>query len=299
MAKFILICFLNLCVLFGIAQKPIKMLNYNTRHGFEGNDELKKQYINWVKTIEPDIVTYQEMIGFNPENLSKFARLYGHSYSAIICKEKGFDVTHPLAITSKYPITNVKMALDSLWHGYLQAKVKDLNLFIVHLAPFTIKDRQKDLERIIAESKKPEISKNLIIVGDLNALARTDSAMYTQHHIDSLQQFEGKLEPKSGTPIVKNRMIYRNNLNNGKIDFSITDRLKKEGFIDAFWQINKRFKYSLPTKGEKSNAMPRRIDYVWINKNLAKRLIFADIIQNNITDNLSDHYPMVVSFKAK
>jgi exodeoxyribonuclease-3 len=289
--------FVNLSVI-ACAQKSIKIVNYNTLHGFEGNAELKKQYILWIKNVNPDIVAYQEMIGFTSLQLTEFAAQYGHKYSVIMNKEAGLDVTHPLAITSKYPIKDVKMVLDSLWHGYLNVKIKELNLFVTHLAPFTFKDRQKDIGRIIADTKALNSSDNVMILGDFNALAKTDSAMYAQKDIESLRKLEGVLQPKSGTPIVKNRIIYINNLDNGKIDYSIIDRLLKAGFIDTFKKIHPSFKNSVPTKADKNDSMLRRIDFIFINKNLENRLISADIIHDKVTDFLSDHYPIMVELKT-
>ncbi len=278
-------------------QSNFKVLSYNTLHGFNNNDVTKQTYINWVAKINPDVVVYQEMLEFSNAALKEFAARYGHAYAVIMSRENNVDVTHPLAITSKYPITDVKMVIDGMWHGYLYAKVNNVHVIATHLAPFTLADRQKDIATIIAQSRVLPENENIIVAGDFNAFARTDSAQYGIALVNSMKKLEGRLEPKSGTPIVKNRTIYRNNLNNGNLDFSVTDEMIKAGFIDAYYVYNRKFKNSVPVKKEmKSNSILRRIDYIWVNPALSKKLVKANIIHDVVTDSLSDHYPVLAEF---
>lgn len=273
----------------------LRILSYNVKHGFEGDTVAMSRYITWVKGISPDVVMYQEMNGFTQKKLAALAQKYGHVYSIILNQESGFDATHPLALTSRYPIIDVKMYLDSMWHGCIHAKVEGLDLFVTHLAPFTLKDRQKDAARIAAYVKELPPSANVLIGGDFNALSRSDSAGYGPRLISSIKRLEGRLEPKSGTAIVKYRTIYRNNLNNGQIDYSVTDTLLQAGLIDAVRFKNARFRNSVPTKVNlNKNSVPRRVDYIWVNPALSRYLLRAEIIQDSVTDSLSDHYPVLI-----
>ena len=282
------------------SQKELKILSYNVKHGFEGDSAITSQYIQWIKNISPDIALYQEMNGFTQKKLTDLSKAYGHNYSVIMNKEAGHDVTHPLAITSKYPIKNVQMFLDSMWHGYVHAQVQGIDLFVTHLAPFTLKDRQKDLTRIIADANSLPKNSKVLIAGDFNSLSRVDAAMYDDVLLTSMRKIEGRLEPKSGTPIVKNRIIYRNNLNNGQIDYSVTDMMTEAGFIDSYYFLNKNFKNSVPAKAyQKKSSKLRRIDFVWVNPNLSKSLIKADIIHDKYTDFISDHYPTLITLKKE
>lgn len=294
-----IVCFSNLKV-FSQSGRQLTVLNYNTLHGFSGDAAVQHQYINWVKKVNPDIVTYQEMIGYTQSSLQAFAKKYDHNYAVIMNKEAGYNVTHPLAITSKYPIENIKMVLDSMWHGYLYAKVHGIHIFVTHLAPFTLKDRQKDIALIIEQAESLPAKEKILITGDFNSLARVDKAGYGETLLASMKRLEGRLEPKSGTPIVKNRIIYRNNLNNGSIDYSVTDAMAAAGFIDTYYAVNKTFKNSVPVKSRlKKNSVLRRVDYIWVNPALASLLTGADIIQDKVTDVISDHYPVAAVFNLK
>src|SRR5690606_34756372 len=134
--------------------------------------------------------------------------------------------------------------------------------------------------------------------GDFNSLSQVDSPMYGEVLLSSMRRIEGRLEPKSGTPIVKNRIIYRNNLNEGEIDYSVIGLIADAGFSDAFYIKNKIFKHSVPTTTNmKKSSKLRRIDYIWLNSYLAERLLEADIIHDDVTGYISDHYPVFVRVK--
>lgn len=289
-------------ILFGmlnvVAQEgSLKFLNYNALHGFNDDDDLKEMYVKWVKKIDPDIIAYQEMNGYNQNKLGNLAESYGHPYAVIMNEEFGLPVTHPIAITSKYPILDVRRVIDNMWHGYVYANIEGVHLFVTHLAPFTLNDRRKDIKKIVAQANLLPQNEKILIAGDFNAVSPVDSTEYGEILLTSMKRIEGRLEPKSNTPIVRDRTIYRNNLNNGKIDYSVIQQVIDAGYKDAFYLKNKEFKNSVPTKGYwKPSSKPRRIDYIWLNEPLSDYLVTADILQDEVTANLSDHYPMLVEF---
>ena len=85
-----LIIFL-LAILTMMAQQKqgnFKILCYNVLHGFESDPAVMNRYVNWVKTVDPDIVAFQEMNKFTESSLKELAARYGHYYSAI-SKENG------------------------------------------------------------------------------------------------------------------------------------------------------------------------------------------------------------------
>ena len=304
MGRFTFILFFVLCVSsasFGQSANSFKVVNYNALHGFRGDSLLKERYINWINEIDPDIVSYQEMNGFMQNDIGALAEAYGHPYAVIMNEEYGVPVTHPLAITSKYPILNVERVIDNMWHGYLYAYIEGVHVFVTHLAPFTLKDRQKDITQILAQAALLPQDEKILIAGDFNALSPKDSAVYSKSGLlEAMKKSEGRYEPKSGTPIVRGRTIYRNNLNNDRIDYSVMQKILDAGYKDTYYLANDRFKDSVPARGHASkNSVLRRIDYIWVNEKLAKHLESADIIQDEITDELSDHYPVVVEFNFK
>lgn len=273
-----------------------KVLSYNVMHGFGGDTSTMTKYVEWVSQKAPDVVLYQEMNGFTKQKLKDLASRYGHANSVILNQESGHDATHPLAITSKYPIEHVEMYLDSMWHGYIYAKVQDVHFFVTHMAPFTLKDRRRDIARILKHAQLLPAHAHVVIAGDFNAFARSDAQEYDDELLASMQKIERRLEPKSGTPIVKNRIIYRNNLNNGAFDYSITDAVLNAGFKDVLREKNGVFKNSVPVKSNlKKNSKLRRIDYIWASEQLLQKVKSIDIVQDEYTDVLSDHYPILMT----
>ncbi|MEX2336417.1 MAG: endonuclease/exonuclease/phosphatase family protein [Fulvivirga sp.] len=299
--SFLLLLFFLFIVVIGSTAQDLenfKLLNYNALHGFSGDSLLKERFINWVNKIDPDMVAFQEMNGYSQNEIGELAESYGHPYAVIMNREFGVPVTHPLAITSKFPIVKVERVMDNMWHGYIYARINDLHLFVTHLAPFTLKDRQKDIKKILTHINLLPKGENVLIAGDMNALSPMDSTMYDDYLLKRMKRIEGRLEPKSGTPIVRDRIIYRNNLNNNQIDYSVIQMIIDEGLKDTFYLTNRKFKNSVPSAGfSKKSSIPRRIDYVWVNDELARLLLSAEIIQDEVTAHLSDHYPILVEFK--
>src|SRR5690606_39433213 len=128
---------------------------------------------------------------------------------------------------------------------------------------FTLKDSKRDKARIVDHAQRLPLHSDIVIAGDFNAFSQSDDAEYDETLLASMRRIEGRLEPKSGTPIVKNRTIYRNNLNHGEFDYSVTNTVLNAGFKDAFREKNGKFKNSVPVKANlKKNSKLRRIDYI-------------------------------------
>lgn len=299
------ILFLSFGFLFvfqkGVARqngKTLTVIGYNSLHGFNNDSLTRAKYINWVVQHYADVVLYQEMINFSKAELELFAKKYGHGFSVIMSKETGYDVTHPIAITSRYPFEEIEMRNENMWHGYVYAKIRGVHFVATHLAPFTLKDRQHDVDLIIGKIKSLPTNAMVLVGGDFNSLARFDATQYDNSLLKSMSRLEGRLEPKSGTPIVKNKTIYRNNLNNGAIDFSVTDKMLAASFVDSYFYLHRSFKNSVPVKSQlKKNSILRRVDYIWVNQPLAQKLVKSDIVQDSVTHVVSDHYPVLATFK--
>ena len=280
MTKYLALLLLLTVGLQGLAQQSSrKFISYNVLHGLNGDSALTDRFVDWVKQEDPDIIAYQELNGYDEDALEKLAARYKHPYVAI-----NTGVTHPIALSSKFPIVLVHKKTTNFWHSYLYANIEGVHVFVTHLSPFDVQSRRNDMEVIIA--------------GDLNALAASDSAMYGEDLLKRMLKSEGRLEPKSGLPIVKGKTIYRHKLNTRRIDYTVTDKLLAAGFLDSYTLKNSGFSNSVPTKGHASkNSVLRRIDYIWVNQAMADLLTGAAIIKTSATDNLSDHYPVQILYR--
>jgi len=270
-----------------------KILNYNVLHGLNNDTAKIEAFIRWVKEQKPDVIAFQELNDFNLDKLQAMAAAYGHPYAAI-----NTGVTHPVGLTSRYPITQVKRDTLTMWHSYLYGNIQGLHIFVTHLSPFEVQLRREDVDKIIKHAALLPQQEKILIAGDFNSLAATDSLHYGADLLTAMRRSEGRLEPKSGLPIVKGKTIYRNNLDNGYIDYTVTGKMIAAGYIDAYYLFQRTFKPSVPTKGHASkNSKLRRIDYIWVNGAAARNVVAADIIHDAQTHHLSDHYPVFVEIK--
>jgi exodeoxyribonuclease-3 len=285
-------CLLGFSMTARAQEKQLKMISYNVLHGFDGDSARMADFVKWVNQQNPDIIAYQELNGFNQEKLETLAARYGHPYVAI-----NTEVTHPIGLSSRYPIVLVHKVMENMWHSYLYGNIEGVHVFVTHLSPFEVQLRRNDIRRIMAHIRLLPKDEPILLAGDMNALAVADSAAYPASLLQSMRKSEGRKEPKSGLPIVKGKTIYRNNLNNGQLDFTVTNLVLQGGLKDALREKHASFINSVPVKSlQKKSSHLRRIDYIFINPVIARGLLRAEVIKDETTHKLSDHYPMMVEF---
>jgi len=260
--------------------QDFKVLSYNVLKGLQQDSLVHQEYFNWVKEIDPDIVAYQEMNDFTQASLETFAAKYNHPYS-IQSKLTGF----PVALSSKYPITNVKKVVDNMWHAFIYANINGIHVFVIHFSPFDHKKRGEEIKNVLAHAATLPKNEKVLIMGDFNSVSKLDEANYTVAMVKKMQESEAKAS-------------HIRNLNNGKIDYSVIAQIEHAGFQDTFWLTNKAFKHSIPTK-KYGSANLKRIDFMFASPEIAKMVKSSTIIHDVHTDQMSDHYPVLVTFDLK
>lgn len=276
--KYILFGLLIVLPLGLVAQQKLSVLSYNVLKGFQADSVNQQTYVDWVKNIAPDIVAYQEMNSFTQKKLEDFASRYGHPY-AVLSKTDGF----PVALSSKYPIVNVQKVVDNMWHAYIYANINNVHVFVVHFSPFSYRKRQAEVAEILARATLIPDGEPIMIMGDFNALSADDHVAYGETFLENQKAIEERRKNVE-------------NLNDGQLDFSVINAMKNAGFHDALRLFNNNFQHSAPTK-KYFRSIVKRIDYVWIKEILAKQLFKAEILYDNVTDSISDHYPMYIELK--
>jgi len=261
-----------------------KLITYNVWYGFTKAPERKELWLQWMKDQAPDVVSLQELNEYTPEKLAKDAESWDHPYSVLL-KEEGF----PTGITSKYPIQDVVRFMDGFHHGLLRVKIKSFYLYIIHLHPSNWETRNREVELIISDITMLPENSSFILAGDFNTFSPNDSIFYRH----------GKLEPFFQQRDVEYKEV---NLNKGKLDYSVIGKLLEYGLIDLENKMRPPdylFTGSFPTLIEKEgeHGDQRRLDYVFVSKNMAEKVIRAEIIANDTTLILSDHLPMIVDFE--
>lgn len=278
------------CLLFvilstvSLGQEKIKILSYNVLFGLQ-KDSIANidRYVELVKELDPDVVATQEMNGWTQKSLEELAVRYDHPY-ALQSKEDGF----PTALTSKTPPVNFKKITENMWHSYLYAKVRGIHIFVIHFSPFSYQKRLEEVDNIIAQTRELPSDEPILIMGDFNSLDTADHAHYGVDVVQSMRAQEEKHE-------------HIRNLNNGEIDYSVLGKLRDAGFTDSYRLLHDDFQPTVPSyksgnaKIKSSNAgIGKRIDFLWCNDTAAKMVSKSEVIKNDKTHIISDHYPVYV-----
>ncbi len=260
---------------------PFRLITYNVWYGFTIVPDRKEMFYEWMKNQDPDVVSLQELNEYTPEMLAADAAVWGHPYSALL-KTEGF----PTGVTSRYPIEEVQRTLEGFHHGLMRAKIKGIYFYIIHLHPGNWETRTREINLILEDIRSLPPGADVILAGDFNTFSPMDSVYYGHGR---LEPFFTTLDQQPGSK----------NLKEGKLDYSVISTLTASGFVDLEYTFRDEdyiFTGSFPTKIEKEgeHGDQRRLDYVFMNPELADQVTNARIIANDTTWVLSDHLPVKV-----
>jgi exodeoxyribonuclease-3 len=270
----------------GLAQKPaLRLISYNILEGMKLDTTTgKSNFVNWVKKMDPDILALQEVTNFTQTSLEKMAEQYGHRYAVLLIEGEKF----PVAITSKYPILNVQKVSDNMDRGFISATINGYNIVSVHLTPFDYRKRAQEIDLMLAHILAQPSRQNWILMGDFNTLSPLDSAHYSDGRmVANYQAYEKKY-----APILK--------LADGKIDYSVIEKVHTAGFTDVLKKVHPEFLKTVhPKRFEPKTGtdVSSRIDFIFVSRNLVKKIGTSRVLMDEFTDNYSDHYPVLFELK--
>lgn len=205
---------------------------------------------------------------------------YGHPY-AVLAKESGYSV----ALTSRFPIVNAHKVLDNMWHGYIYANIRGIHVFAIHLSPFLYEKRVYEIKQILSQAALLPKGSAVMIAGDFNSYQARDSSHYSAKDLRAQQVRE------------QNNAEIRN-LNHAKFDYSVTNEIAATGYQDAVNMFSKQFDFTMPTKKYDAPFKHKiRIDYIWLNQVLQKKVKAAEVVYDDDTEAMSDHYPIFIQIK--
>lgn len=264
------------------------IVSYNVLYGFNKGKSLERG-ARWIKAQNPDVVGLQELTGFDGAKLKAAATRWGHGYSEIL-ETKDF----PIGITSKTPIETIEKRKKGMKRGYLHCKTAGIHFFVIHLNPVGYKRRQREAS-VICKKAGPliERKKNVVILGDFNCHSPHDKG-YLEGKKKLLAILRSPGEKRSA------------NLDNGFFDLSVMRAFLDTGLEDVCFQLLKddpEFKGTHPTTlRKKTRPLPnedllKRIDFVLMDKASSRLCSGAEIPRNEITNSISDHYPVIVHMK--
>ena len=275
--SFCLSCFSNLQ-----DNKNIRILTYNIWYGFKKKPDRKKEWIDYIKSLNSDIIALQELNGFTEEVLAKNAKSWGHPHTALL-KEDGF----PTGITSKYPIKNLEKITEGYHHGMLSCKTGGLQIYVIHLHPGHWEIRHREVDLLLETLMNHKPGEPILLVGDFNTFSIHYKKYYDQ--TPDIIPFFRRLDQ---------RWKSNRNLRDDQLDYTHLNKFENAGYIDLIAERRAKFMGTFPTKLrlDEDNGPDRRLDYFFANKELSIRCKLAKYLVNPKTDLLSDHYPAIAEF---
>lgn len=176
-------------------------------------------------------------------------------------------------------------------HGCLYAEIKGISFFVVHFSPFSSAKRLQEASAVIQLLKeKGKLKKRTVILGDFNAFSPNDSSFYAETGIrDSMY-------------IAQQKNSVLQNLNEQhELDFQVIRAFMLAGFNDSFSLFNKTFIASYPSKVYFNVPLSEkiRIDHILLSGKMKTSCKKTEIIKDNVTDTLSDHYPVKAVFNVQ
>ena len=239
-----------------------------------------KRFAEWVSEIDPDVILFQELVGFKHGELSNFAKIFGHDHSYLL-KEEGY----PTGITSKQEIKNAeRVFITSKYapyrvHGYINAETFGLNIFAVHFSSQSNDLVLQEAEHVLAQAKIKSKSGPVLIAGDFNSISPVDEQMLTNKlWLTSMRKYRPARVP---------------------FDYRTIRAFEDSTFKDAVTLNNNTYyKATFPTRTDYLSAdfLGFRLDYSYLSESLSQRCDYAEVIQTPYTDSSSDHYPYLLHF---
>lgn len=267
--------------------EPLRLISYNVWYGFTKKPERKEAWLKWMSAQKPDIVALQELNKYTPDQLKEDAATWGHEHSVLL-KENGF----PTGLTSRFPITDIQRIREGFHHGLLRARTSGLIFYVVHFHPSNWEFRIREARLLLADVAKlsPADQKKVVLIGDFNGFSPNEKA-----HLEKdgeLAAFFTKLDADDRSK----------NLNNGKLDYAGIQAFHDADYADLIHlhlKPNSPYPGTFPTKARPGEDMgrDRRLDYIFVPKDLVKRIRSAQVVRDPTTDMLSDHYPLIIDLK--
>lgn len=291
MKKTLILFFCFLSVGLCAQDKNLKVITYNIWNGFDFRKDIdrKNGVIDWLVDQKPDVLALQELCGYNQETLLEDAKKWGHNH-AVILK----DNCHSVGLTSVRPIVIKEKVLDGLWHGMLHCETFGVDFFVVHLSPKDRDFRVKESNIIISKIASTD-NGSFMVLGDFN----------------SHSPFDGDIDLVSPEFLERIRMSdlnnkANNNLLDGEFDYSVMSSFMSYPLIDVTQRfVGSQDRFTFPgevlLKNYKSKESleknRRRIDFIMVSRELAKKCVNSTVHNDKETGLLSDHYPVVAEFK--
>ncbi len=243
--------------------------------GIDNKGSRIEHIIDVIKKVNPDFLALQEANNFdendnellktvsNETNLPHYTLSPGAPYT----DRKRYHVAslsrYPLREEHTFPESSFQSAALSV---AIDSPLGEISLCNVHLHDSSEAERLKEIAVILKHQSK---HKNHIILGDFNAVSRSDNC----------RNFSS--EESARDDLTR---------------FDVTDILSRS-YVDVVSHLNVSENSTHPTVGvpHPISKSPIRIDYIFVNQSLVSNIRSGAVIKTKTSDIASDHYPVVVT----
>lgn len=252
----------------------IRIATYNL---FEGASGSLNRLVEFVRTAELDVICLQEINGWQDNDSARLKNFTDQILFAGFAYGNS-NTEYKLATVSKTAISSKTLHAEAFWHGAIETVIKfgdkEVSIINAHLDPWKEDSRAKEMARLIAAVKP---GRSTIITGDFNSLSRQDN-----YPPNLLQQLQSKGISKFGTQ---------------QLEFTVIDELLKAGFIDVA-AAKSKLDVTVPSayNTDQDHEVPVRVDYMFVTPDLVPFITEVNVVKTDLTDAISDHFPLVVTF---
>lgn len=241
-------------------------MTYNIQDGGNGRiDDIVKIF----KLHAPDFISVNEASDFDKNDarlLKELSKKVGlrHYYLALSAQSRSHVV-----VLSRYPFKTIQELRPLKNAGVvvtIATDLGDISVAAVHLASIPEDVRLNELNIAISQQAKCDLR---IVIGDLNSLSERDD-------YGSRQKAEVE-----------------------KPRYDVVNKLEQSGYFDAAVECGKQKEYTVPITQD-NNVIYRnlRLDYIFVSEYLKRRLSNYMVINNELTEKASDHFPVIVEFNS-
>jgi exodeoxyribonuclease-3 len=253
------------------------MTNNILEGGIDDKGSRIEHIIAVINDVKPDFVALQEANNFDKNDNELLKTVSNETdlphYALSPGAPRPGRKRYHVASLSRYPLREEHTFPESSFQSAalsvaIDTPLGEISLCNVHLHANSETERLKEIEVIIKYQSK---HKNHIILGDFNAVSRSDDI------------------PELSTEESAHYDLAR---------FDVTDMLS-ESYVDAVSHLDVSDNSTHPTVGV-SHPISKsqiRIDYVFVNPTLVSSIKKGAIIKTETSDIASDHYPVVVTLR--
>lgn len=256
----------------------MRLLTYNILEGGDGEPGRIPLIEQVVQSCDADVVCLQETNGFEFGGcflLKHLARNTGYAFHAFApCETAGKK--YSVTTYSRLPLIE-NTALRGLKNAGLLTKLETANGVLAVCNVLFSARGNANLGEVLTAIEALRQNENRILCGDFNALSEWDSYA-------------------SDLPASFNADQQRRFTRSGALDFRVTNAVKSAGYKDCAEVLGSKSLWTVrtPISTAESHPLRARIDHVFVSANLQNSVKRMHVPKTGLTEQASDHYPVVV-----